>query len=101
MNVTVKLLGAVGQVGAKPGNGAFDFSLPDSATTGDLLVRLADRFGEPFCAAAEGPSSKLSGSLRMFVEGQLVLTTEQPLAARGAESQKVIVMLISPMTGGR
>ncbi len=44
---------------------------------------------------------KLPGSVRMFVEGQLVLTREQPLAERGAESQKVIVMLISPMTGGQ
>ncbi len=99
--MTVKLSGALGQAGARPGKGPFDFSLPDGATTGDLLVRLADRFGEPFCDEPEGPSAKLPGSVRMFVAGQLVQTREQPLAQRGAESQKVIVMLISPMTGGR
>ncbi len=101
MNVTVKLHGALGRASKRPADGAFDFTLPDGATTGDLLARLADRFGEPFCEAAKGPSLKLPSSVRMFVEGQLVLTREQPLAERGVEAQKVIVMLISPLTGGR
>lgn len=87
--MAVKLIGAVGRAGSRPGAAGLELSLPDGATAGDLLDRLADRFGEPFRAAGA----------RVFVEGQLARSAEQPLA--GAESRKVIVMLVSPMQGGR
>jgi hypothetical protein len=104
MNVTVKLQGAKGRLGRRPENGAVEFDLPGGATAGDLLGRLADRFGEPFSANGNGgpprPGAWLPGGVRMFVGGQMARDPAQPLAAPGAESQKVIVILVSPMMGG-
>jgi hypothetical protein len=100
MNVTVKLQGALGRIEARRSREPVEFAMQDGATAGDLLARLAERFGRPFDATATGARAWLPRGVRMFVEGQMTRERDQPLAAPGAESQKVIVILVTPIMGG-
>ena len=75
-----------------------ELSLPECATAGDLLARLAERFGPPFAAAASG-DPRLPREVRMFVGGDIVASREERLAARGG-LRPVTVVLVSPIAGG-
>jgi len=103
MNVRVKLLGPLRQAprrGERPPHGVLDLTLPDGATLEDLLDRLAARFGAPFDDSLR-EDAELPPSVRVFVDGQLVVERHRPLARPGESSQKVIVDLMVPITGGR
>jgi molybdopterin converting factor small subunit len=95
MLVTVRVHGAVRS--AAPGS-AVALSLPEGATAGDVLARLADRFGGPFASAAASRDARLPREIRVFVGGELVASRDEPLAARDAAP--VTVVLLSPVSGG-
>lgn len=100
MQVTVKLHGALGPGGRGPVPGPFDFALPEHATAGDLMRELALRVGKPFGQALASPDARLPRSLRIFADGEMVLTRDQPLAPPGASHAGVTVVVMSPVAGG-
>jgi len=95
MLVTVRIHGALRS--AALGSGVA-LSLPESATAGDVLARLADRFGGPFASAVESRDARLPREIRVFVGGELVASRDAPLAAHDAAP--VTVVLLSPVSGG-
>lgn len=101
MDVTVELHGHLRQVksAGNGGGGPLQLSLPDGATAGDLLGRIADRLGARAAAAlAKGP--RLPEQVRLFVDGQIAHSCDQPLAAAGQTPSSVTVVLLSPISGG-
>jgi hypothetical protein len=100
MTVTVTLQGALGGLGADRRPGPIDLALPDGATAGDLLRPLAERFGGALREALDAGGEKLPPSVRMFVNGELTVRRDQPLATPDASSQEVLVVLMAPISGG-
>jgi hypothetical protein len=96
MLVTVRVQGALRSAALE---GGFALSLPESATAGDLLARLADRFGAPFSSVASARDPRLPRQIRLFVGGDLVATRDEPLAAHDPPAP-VTVVLLSPISGG-
>lgn len=90
MKVTVKLLGILGDLAKTVGQKPIDFTLPQGATAADLLTQLSDRFGKPF------------GDLKpkVFVNGEFISETTQPLAVSGSDSTSVQVLITNPISGG-
>jgi molybdopterin converting factor small subunit len=74
-------------------------SLPESATVGDLLARLAERFGPPFAKGAASPDARVPREIRVFVGGELKASRDERLAARPGAAP-VTVVLLSPISGG-
>jgi hypothetical protein len=75
----------------------------DGVTAGDLLRALADRCGAPFREALASPDDRLPRHIRVFADGELLTTREQPLLPRvppGASGSGVTVVLLTPMIGG-
>jgi hypothetical protein len=75
---------------------------------GDLLRALADRCGEPFRRALDSDDSRLPRHLRLFVDGEMLVTRDQPLLpenvpvnvpVNGSEAG-VTVVVLTPMMGG-
>jgi hypothetical protein len=75
-----------------------ELSLPEGATAGDLLARLAERFGPHFGGAVSG-DARIPREVRMFVGGDIVASREERLAAPGGLAP-VTVVLVSPIAGG-
>ena len=100
MRVTVKLLGVL----AQRIDGGWDdhsiSSLRDGVTAGELLRALAKRCGAPFRQAIESPDSRLPRHIRMFADGEMLVTREQTLASANGLSDGVTVVLLTPMMGG-
>jgi hypothetical protein len=96
VDVTVKLTGALR---GRAAHGPIALSLPDGATAGDLLERLAERVGAPLPGAAEG-SPNLPSGLRLFVGGELVVRRDRPLAGAGGHRREVVVVVTTPIAGG-
>jgi hypothetical protein len=98
VDVTVKLQG-----GARAGvpEGPIELSLPDATTTGDLLRELAGRFDEPVSSALSPPGDGLPTRLRLFVDGRLAARRDEPIATAGRSRTRVVVVLASPVSGGR
>jgi molybdopterin converting factor small subunit len=95
LEVAVRVHGALRSAAA---GGELALSLPEDATAGDLLARLADRFGPPFAAAAASPDPRLPRQIRIFVGSEMVVSREQRLAPQGGVPLTVVVM--SPVAGG-
>ena len=96
MEVTVRVHGALRSGGA---GGDVALSLPEGSTAGDLIARLAERFGAPFDGAAASPDARLPRQIRLFVGSEMVVSREERLARRnGAGPLTVVVM--SPVAGG-
>ena len=99
IQVTVKL-----QAGARAGTGApaapLDLSLPDTATAGELLGELADRFAEPLRSALIPTGDGLPTRLCIFIDGQMAERHDQPIASAGRSQARVVVVLASPVSGG-
>ena len=74
-------------------------SLPEGATAGDLLARLADRFGAPFASAVASQDPRLPRQIRLFVGSEMVVSREERLARRGG-SAPLTVVVMSPIAGG-
>ena len=100
MRISVKLHGSVGRGSSPLPREAFDLSLPGGTTAGDLLRALADRFGAPFSEIAASDDSRLPRNIRMFADGDLLVSSEQPVVPSGSESAGVTVVLMSPIAGG-
>ena len=99
MRVRVKLHGALN--GRSPGQGdRFELVLPGGVTAGDLLRTIAERCGAPLCDAAESSDPRFPGHIRMFSDGEMLSSLEQPLVATSAGDASVNVVLLSPMMGG-
>jgi hypothetical protein len=97
MEVAVQVHGALR--GALPAVRRFGLSLPETATVGDLVGQLAERFGAPFASAAAACDARLPREIRLFVGGALMASRDQRLAAHGAAAP-VTVVLLSPVAGG-
>jgi hypothetical protein len=99
MNVRVEMHGVLGPChgGRKA---SFDLDLHDRVTAGELVRILAQQCGEPFCGAIESSETRLPRHIRMFSDGKMLSTLEQPLAAACARSTRVNIVVLSPMMGG-
>lgn len=94
MRVGVRLHGG----GIPAARRQLDADLPERATVGDLLDHVAGWIGHPL---TEASPSGLPETLRVFVDGEAARSRDDPL--RGADYSRavdVIVVLVSPMTGG-
>jgi len=103
MRVTVKLLGALGDLVDTAEKIPVDFTLPDEATATDLISRLAEYFGGPFgepVTDAHGIESKFPSRIQLFVDGVYSPKCDRRLAAPGTESTTVQVVIMKPITGG-
>lgn len=99
MKVRVKMLGVLGRrnPGQEP---AFELALHGNVTAGDLLRVLAERCGSPFRDVIESPDVRLPSHIRMFSDGEMLATMEQPLIAKCVAGASVTVVFLSPMMGG-
>jgi hypothetical protein len=100
MEISVKLHGRVGRGSHPLPRDGFDLSLPGEITAGDLLSALADRFGAPFREIVASDDARLPRSIRMFADGNPLVSFEQPLVPSGADRTGVTVVLMSPVAGG-
>jgi hypothetical protein len=106
MKVTVKLLGALGDLADTAEIAPIDFTLPDAATATDLVARLAQRFGGPFgesfdeSANTTASQSGCPSRIQLFVNGEFSPKRDRPLAVSGAESATVQVVIMKTITGG-
>ncbi len=99
MDVTVKLQGVEAPRDPNHASG-ISLALRDGATAGDLMGQLAARFGAPFCEALDDSNARLPRHIRVFCDGQMLASLEQPLVETGARSTRVSVVVLSPMMGG-
>ena len=99
MNVRVKMHGVLGRriLGRKA---SFDLNLHDDVTVGDLVRILAEHCGAPFCDAIESSDIRLPRHIRMFSDGEMLATLEEPLVATCSPRASVNVVVLSPMMGG-
>lgn len=102
MKVSVKLLGILGDLPVKAGRNPIEYVLPAGATAGDLLVKLADSFGEPFAKGDQGnrASGGFPSGVHLFLNGEFVPERSQPLADPDAAETHVQVVIMKPITGG-
>ena len=100
MRVTIKLLGVLAPDDRRRLGRSFDLELRDGVTAGELLRSLARRCGAPFRQAIESPDSRLPRHIRMFADGEMLVTREQTLASANGLSDGVTVVLLTPMMGG-
>jgi hypothetical protein len=70
--------------------------LPDGATAGDLIGRLAD-LGLPLAGLEHAREPRFPRQLRVFAGGSLLARRDQPLAAASSD---VTVVLLTPIAGG-
>jgi hypothetical protein len=99
MNVRVKMHGVLGRW--DPGRKAsFELALREGVTAGDLLRILADSCGAPFRDAIESSDTRLPRHIRMFSDGEMLSTLEQPLIKTPAPDASVSVVVLCPMMGG-
>ena len=104
MKVTVKLLGALGDLAGEDAMVPHVFTVPPEATARDLIVRLAERFGGPFDDPTgqddKGAPAELPSRVHVFVNGELARKSDRPLAAPDTQSASVQVLIMKPVTGG-
>jgi len=100
MRVTVKLLGVLAPEDRRRVGRSFDLELHDGVTAGELLRALARRCEAPFRRAIDSSDSRLPRDIRMFADGEMVVTREQVLAPADGLSDGVTVVLLTPMMGG-
>jgi len=79
-----------------PGATHLALELPDDATAGDLIGRLAD-LGLPLGELASAPEPRFPRQLRVFAGGSLVARRDHRLAAGASD---VTVVLLTPIAGG-
>jgi hypothetical protein len=91
MQVAVQFHGS-----SPPGARRFSLELPDDATAGDLIGRLAEA-GLPLAEIASAREARLPRQLRVFAGGALVAHRDQRLAAGASD---VTVVLLTPIAGG-
>lgn len=99
MNVRVKMYGVLGRRDPAHESG-MELALPDTVTTRGLLGALADRCGAPFHDVIDSLDSRLPRHIRIFCDGEMLATLEQPLVAKCVPGASVTVVLLSPMMGG-
>lgn len=100
VQVTVKLCGVLAPEDRRNLGRSFDLELRDDVTAGELLRDLAARCGATFRQALESPDSRLPRHIRMFANGEMLVSRDQTLnSARGPDAG-VTVVLLAPMMGG-
>lgn len=100
MRVTVKLLGVLAPEDRRRLGGSLDLELHDGVTAGELLRDLAARCAGPFRQALESADSRLPRQVRMFADGEMLVSRDQALATGKALRDGVTVVLLTPMMGG-
>lgn len=97
----MKLQGPVrALLGGGAAAGPVDLTLPGDATLGELLDRLAERWGGRFREAVAAGGAELPARLRVFVDGELAASPAQLLPARADSPAQVTVVVLAPMMGG-
>jgi hypothetical protein len=81
---------------APPGTARLALELPDGATAGDLIGRLAE-LGLPLADYASASELRFPRQLRVFAGGALVARRDERLAAGSSD---VTVVLLTPIAGG-
>ncbi len=98
--VTVKVVGGQNAGATRRAAGTFDLHLRDGVTAGELLHVLAERCGPPFHEALESTDPRLPRHIRMFADGEMLVTRKQALAPGHGAQRGVTVVLLRPMMGG-
>jgi hypothetical protein len=83
MRVTVKLLGVLAPEDRRRLGTSFDLELRDGVTAGELLRALARRCEAPFRQAIESSDARLPRHIRMFADGEM-LVTQNPAKEKAA-----------------
>lgn len=100
MNVQVKLHGGGKSCGMDPARASFRLTLRPGGNAADLLDALAERCGEPFRGALDSDDARLPRHLRLFVDGEMIVSRDQPLVPANGSDAGVTVVLMTPMMGG-
>jgi hypothetical protein len=101
MQVDVKLHGATRpRDGSNAAGRPFRIDLCDGVSARDLLRALADRCGDPFRRALGVTDTRLPRHIRIFANGEMLVTLDQPLASSDEVDAGVTVVVLSPMMGG-
>ncbi len=79
-----------------PGETRLAVELPEGATAGDLVGRLAD-LGLPLGELGRAPEARFPRQLRVFAGGVSISRRDHPLAAGSSD---VTVVLLTPIAGG-
>ena len=99
MNVRVKLHGVLGRF-MPDQKASFDLTLQDGVTAGDLVRILAETCGPPFQDAIDWDEARLPRHIRVFSDGEMMSTLEQPLVTDQTRGASVNVVVLTPMMGG-
>jgi hypothetical protein len=99
MKVRVEMHGVLGRCD-RSRKTRFDLALHDGVTAGDLLRILTRQRGSPFCDALKVSDARLPRHIRMFSDGQMLSTLEQPLVSTDSQNPRVNIVVLSPMMGG-
>jgi hypothetical protein len=100
MRVTVKLLGVLAPEDRRRVGGALQLELREGVTAGELLRDLAGRCGASFRQAIESTDSRLPRHVRMFANGEMLVSRDQSLSSGGRLGDGVTVVLLTPLMGG-
>jgi hypothetical protein len=100
VQVKVKLLGVLAPEDRRRLGRPLDLELGDDVTAGELLRHLAARCGATFRQAIESPDSRLPRHIRMFANGEMLVSRDQALASGRSLGDGVTVVLLTPMMGG-
>ena len=100
MQVDVKLHGVVHPKNGSEAGGCFRIELRDGVSAGELLRALAERCGDPFRRALGSTDARLPRHIRMFVDGEMLVTLDQPLGSASGVNAGVTVVVLTPMMGG-
>ena len=99
MNIRVRIHGVLGRRDPQQKTG-FDLALPIGATAAELMHFLAEHCGSPFTEALESSDIRIPRHIRVFSDGEMLSTLEQPLVTACAQGATVNVVVMSPMMGG-
>ncbi len=100
MRVRVKLHGGVRSCEMDPARSSFGLTLRNGGNAGDLLHALAERCGDPFRRALDSTDERLPRHLRLFVDGEMLVTLDQPVVPANGSDAGVTVVVLTPMMGG-
>ncbi|MDP6978468.1 MAG: hypothetical protein QF570_07690 [Myxococcota bacterium] len=99
MDVAVKIQGVLDRSLAGCKN-QFDLTLPNDATAGDLIGRLAEQPDAPLRDAIDPGQTRFPRHIRMFSNGEMLSTLGQPLVRQDGLGVNVNIVILNPMMGG-
>lgn len=103
MEVDVKLHGPIRSRSGRDPESAFHLRMPNGVRARDLLHVLAERCGDPLRRAVDeldSADARFPRHIRMFANGEMLATLDQPLAHGPGPATGVTVVVMTPMMGG-